>query len=90
MLRELDTQNSMGSEMVSSQTCPLQAEDAELIEELKNAYRCKWFLCNDRGLCVHMTSLQAENGYFKKICVCDNLQSFFCFLFQHQVHWISL
>ena len=62
MLRELDTQNSMGSEMVSSQTCPLQAEDAELIEELKNAYRCKWFLCNDRGLCVYMTSLRAENG----------------------------
>ena len=45
MLRELDTQNSMGSEMVSSQTCPLQPEDAELIEELKNAYRCKWLLC---------------------------------------------
>ncbi len=37
---DYDPQNSLSPE-VSSQTCPLLQEDAELIEELKNAYRCE-------------------------------------------------
>ena len=41
MLRDLDPQNSLSSEMVSSQTCPLQHEEMERIEELKNAYQCE-------------------------------------------------